>query len=115
MEFSDGTDARMVKETLDVKTAISNKKTCFTPWVRQLVSVCPRSDFAREFENFETERIAGLDLGAPARPLLRSCRVRVLSGFFLPTGGIKLPPTGSDKPVRFDWLSVKIDQIQNPN
>ena len=68
MEFSDGTDARMVKETLDVKTAISNKKTCFTPWVRQLVSVCPRSDFAREFENFETERIAGLGLGSPCSP-----------------------------------------------
>ena len=35
------------------------------------------------------------------------------SGFFLPTGGLKPPPTGSGLPDRFDRLLVKTGQIQN--
>ena len=37
------------------------------------------------------------------------------SGFFLPTGGLKPPPTGSGLPDRFDRLPEKTGQIQNPN
>ena len=35
------------------------------------------------------------------------------SGFFLPTGGLKPPPTGIGLPDRFDRLLVKTGQIQN--